>query len=53
MPNYRSTVAAMIWSTIIFLQAKGWIDNDTAFFLTGMSTAIFGAININNHIKSK
>ena len=53
IPNFKSTVAAIIWSVLVYLQSKQYIDSDLALLIASTSTAIFGAINLNNHIKNR
>ena len=51
--KYKSTIASIIGALIVYAQAKQYIDNDQAMAIISISGAIFGSINISNHIKSK
>jgi uncharacterized membrane protein len=51
--KYKSTIASIIGALVVFGQAKGYVDNDQAMAIITISGAIFGSINVTNHIKSK
>lgn len=51
MPNYKSTLASIIGAIIVYLQSKQYIDNDISMLIMTITTAVFGSINMNNHIK--
>jgi hypothetical protein len=53
LSKYKSTIASIIGAMIVYAQAKQYIDNDQAMAIISISGAIFGSINITNHIKSK
>lgn len=53
LSKYKSTIAAIIGALLVYWQAKSYIDNDQAMLLASISTAIFGSINLNNHINKK
>lgn len=51
--RYRSSFASIIGALVVYAQAKQYIDNDQAIAIITISGTVFGAINLNNHIKSK
>jgi len=53
LSKYKSTIASIIGAIVVYTQAKWYIDNDQAMAIISISGAIFGSININNHIKRK
>ena len=51
--HYRSLVASTVALILVYMQSKGYIDNDLNMLLSGLNVLIFGSINLNNHIQSK
>lgn len=48
---YKSTVASVIGTLLVFLLAKGYIDSDWATLISGLATAFFGTVNLSNKRK--